>query len=48
MSTTTEQNTDTAVIVTPLQQSAAEIPEVCQPGDTACINRWISAFSDCE
>jgi hypothetical protein len=33
---------------TNLQTPEQDVPlQLCQPGDTECINRWIAAFTDC-
>jgi hypothetical protein len=48
MSNTTETELQKESLIDSYQQTTPTIPEVCQPGDTACINRWVQAFSDCD
>jgi hypothetical protein len=49
MSTTTETaDLPTSSLVESYQPVTPNIPNVCQPGDIECINRWVQAFSDCD
>jgi hypothetical protein len=48
MSNTTELTTPKESLVESYQQTAPNIPNVCQPGDKECTARWIQAFTDCE
>lgn len=42
-------NTTDTLPLQPLQeQTAPEIPNVCQTNDKECIARLVQAFSDCE
>ena len=44
MSTTTD-----TLPLQPLQeQTAPEIPNICQPGDKECVQRLVQAYSDCD
>lgn len=48
MSTTTETELATSLLVESYKPVTPDIPNVCQPGDKECIARLVQAFSDCD
>ena len=51
----TVENTDLAVAKVEIKESIEDVykntqtdfRQVCNPGDTACTEKWVAAFSDC-
>ena len=46
--TMSTQTTDTLPLQPLQEQTAPEIPNICQPGDRECLARLVQAYSDCD